>query len=65
MGVDCSANKSVECDLTDNKFAESYFDVLLQPVNTDYWWVDFDGCGQVGDSMQHQLWSNYLFDRQL
>jgi alpha-glucosidase (family GH31 glycosyl hydrolase) len=65
MGVDCSANKSVECDLTDKKFAESFFDVLLQPVNTDYWWVDFDGCGHTGDSLQQQLWSNYLFDQQL
>ena len=43
-GIDPATKKTVEFDLTDKKFLESYFDVLHRPYEKDgvnFWWIDW------------------------
>jgi len=44
MGLDPSAKKSVEFDITDPKFIEAYFEILHHPLEEqgiDFWWMDW------------------------
>jgi alpha-glucosidase (family GH31 glycosyl hydrolase) len=44
MGVDPAADLGVPFDITDERFAEAYFDVLHHPLEkqgVDFWWVDW------------------------
>ncbi|MGN0788402.1 MAG: TIM-barrel domain-containing protein [Christensenellales bacterium] len=43
-GIDPATKKTVEFDLTDEKFLTSYFDVLHHPYEedgVDFWWIDW------------------------
>jgi alpha-glucosidase (family GH31 glycosyl hydrolase) len=44
MGVDPSADVGVPFDITSERFAEAYFDVLHHPMEkqgVDFWWIDW------------------------
>lgn len=44
MGIDKSTEKTVEFDLTDEKFINAYFDILHHPYENqgvDFWWIDW------------------------
>lgn len=43
-GIDPSTKKTVEFDLTDEKFRDAYFDILHHPyeeMGVDFWWIDW------------------------
>lgn len=43
-GVDPASKKTIEFDLTDEKFLNAYFDILHHPYEedgVDFWWVDW------------------------
>lgn len=43
-GIDPATRRTVEFDLTDRKFLESYFDILHHPyedAGVDFWWIDW------------------------
>lgn len=51
LGVDPSADVGVPFDITDERFAEAYFDVLHRPLEkqgVDFWWIDWQQ-GQLSD----------------
>lgn len=44
MGLDPAEKKYIPFDLTDEKFAENYFELLDRPYETDgvdFWWIDW------------------------
>ncbi|MCH5191054.1 MAG: DUF5110 domain-containing protein [Oscillospiraceae bacterium] len=44
MGIDKETEKTVEFDLTDEKFINAYFDILHHPYEqqgVDFWWIDW------------------------
>jgi alpha-glucosidase (family GH31 glycosyl hydrolase) len=44
MGVDPEGDVGVPFDITDERFAEAYFDVLHRPLEeqgVDFWWIDW------------------------
>ncbi|MFG1603045.1 TIM-barrel domain-containing protein [Actinoplanes sp. NPDC049265] len=44
LGVDPAADVGVPFDITDQRFAEAYFDVLHRPLErqgVDFWWIDW------------------------
>ena len=44
VGVDYTKEKPVEFDLTNEKFVNSYFDILHHPYEkdgVDFWWIDW------------------------
>jgi hypothetical protein len=44
LGVDPAAGVGVAFDITDERFAEAYFDVLHRPLEeqgVDFWWIDW------------------------
>jgi hypothetical protein len=44
LGVDPSADVGVPFDITNERFAEAYFDVLHRPMEkdgVDFWWIDW------------------------
>lgn len=44
MGVDAESKDPVNCDLTDPKFVENYFEYLHHPrekEGVDFWWIDW------------------------
>ncbi len=43
-GIDPSTKRTVEFDLTDEKFRNAYFDILHHPyedMGVDFWWIDW------------------------
>lgn len=48
MGIDPATKKYVPFDITDKKFASSYMDSLLRPLEkqgVDFWWLDWQQWG--------------------
>ena len=48
MGVDTIGHKPVPFDITNKKFAQAYFDILLHPYEkdgVDFWWLDWQQWG--------------------
>ena len=51
-GIDPATKKTVEFDLTDEKFLNAYFDVLHHPYEkegVDFWWIDWQQGHKVQD----------------
>jgi len=48
MGVDTATHAAVKFDITNKKFAQNYFDILLHPYEkdgVDFWWLDWQQWG--------------------
>jgi alpha-glucosidase (family GH31 glycosyl hydrolase) len=48
MGVDTMGHPTIPFDITNKKFAQNYFDVLLHPYEkegVDFWWLDWQQWG--------------------
>ena len=48
MGVDTMRHPTIPFDITNKKFAQNYFDVLLHPYEkegVDFWWLDWQQWG--------------------
>ena len=48
MGVDTTGHPTIPFDITNKKFAQNYFDVLLHPyekAGIDFWWLDWQQWG--------------------
>lgn len=65
MGVDPSTQNYIPFNITEKKFALSYFDVMLRPLEkegVDFWWIDWQ---QWDTTAIHGLnptwWLNYAF----
>lgn len=44
MGIDPNSEKAVECDITDSKFVNTWFEHVLLPLEeqgVDFWWIDW------------------------
>lgn len=65
MGIDPATKKYVPFDITDKKFAENYFKIIIDPLEregVDFWWMDWQ---QWDTTRIHGLnptwWINYAF----
>ena len=50
MGVDTTHHPTIPFDITNKKFAQAYFDVLLHPyekAGVDFWWLDWQQWGNT------------------
>ena len=48
MGVDTTTHPAIPFDITNKKFAQNYFDILLHPyekAGIDFWWLDWQQWG--------------------
>jgi alpha-glucosidase (family GH31 glycosyl hydrolase) len=48
MGIDTTKHPAIPFDITNKKFAENYFDILLHPyekAGVDFWWLDWQQWG--------------------
>jgi alpha-glucosidase (family GH31 glycosyl hydrolase) len=48
MGVDTTNHPAIPFDITNKKFAQNYFDILLHPyekAGIDFWWLDWQQWG--------------------
>ena len=48
MGVDTTNHPAIKFDITNKKFAQNYFDILLHPYEkdgVDFWWLDWQQWG--------------------
>ena len=64
MGVSAASKETIKCDYTNKTYASSlYKDVLPGVGDVDYWWTDYDGCGDGGK--WNLFWTNYVSDSQL
>jgi alpha-glucosidase (family GH31 glycosyl hydrolase) len=48
MGVDTATHPAIPFDITNKKFAQNYFDILLHPYEkdgVDFWWLDWQQWG--------------------
>ena len=48
MGVDTTTHPAIKFDITNKKFAQNYFDILLHPYEkdgVDFWWLDWQQWG--------------------
>jgi alpha-glucosidase (family GH31 glycosyl hydrolase) len=48
MGVDTATHAAIPFDITNKKFAQNYFDILLHPyekAGIDFWWLDWQQWG--------------------
>lgn len=48
MGVDTTIHPAIPFDITNKKFAQNYFDILLHPYEKDgidFWWLDWQQWG--------------------
>lgn len=59
MGIEPSSKKAIEFDITDPKFIEAYFKLLLHPLEKkgiDFWWMDWQQGTQTKKSGLDPLW---------
>ncbi|HWB64561.1 MAG TPA: TIM-barrel domain-containing protein [Chitinophagales bacterium] len=50
MGVDTTGHPTIPFDITNKKFAENYFNILLHPYEkdgVDFWWLDWQQWGHT------------------
>ena len=50
MGVDTTDHPAIPFDITNKKFAQNYFDILLHPyerAGVDFWWLDWQQWGKT------------------
>jgi alpha-glucosidase (family GH31 glycosyl hydrolase) len=48
MGIDTTNHPAIPFDITNKKFAQNYFDILLHPyekAGVDFWWLDWQQWG--------------------
>jgi len=48
MGIDTTKHPAIKFDITNKKFAQNYFDILLHPYEkdgVDFWWLDWQQWG--------------------
>lgn len=64
MGADTSKHASIPFDITDKKFAENYFNILLHPYEkdgVDFWWLDWQQWGHTKmKGVNPTFYLNYL-----
>jgi alpha-glucosidase (family GH31 glycosyl hydrolase) len=50
MGIDTTGHPAIPFDITNKKFAQNYFDILLHPyekAGVDFWWLDWQQWGHT------------------
>ena len=60
MGADPAEKKPILFDITDEKFVESYFDVIHHPMEeegVDFWWLDWQQGTKTGIPGLDPLWA--------
>jgi len=64
MAIDPSSKKYVPFDIVDKKFASSYFDLVLRPLEkqgVDFWWLDWQQWGTTKvEGVNPTWWLNYV-----
>lgn len=64
MGVDTAKHPTIPFDITNKKFAQNYFDVLLHPyekAGIDFWWLDWQQWGGTNiKGVNPTFYLNYL-----
>ncbi len=65
MDVDPSTQKYIPFDITNKKFAENYFRIIIDPLEregVDFWWIDWQQWDTTGvRGMNPTWWLNYAF----
>ena len=65
MGIDPASKKYIPFDLIDQKFAESYFNIVLHPLEkegVDFWWIDWQQWDTTRvRNLNPTWWLNYTF----
>jgi len=64
MGIDPATKKYVPYDITNKKFAENYFNLVLHPLEKqgiDFWWLDWQQEQNTKmPNVKPTLWINYV-----
>lgn len=65
LGVDTSSHRYIPFELTDKRFAENYFKLVLHPLENegvDFWWMDWQQWDTTNISdLNPTWWLNYAF----
>ncbi len=65
MGIDPASGKYVPFRITDRHFAESYFDLVIHPLErqgVDFWWLDWQQSDTTAVPNLHPtIWLNHVF----
>ncbi len=65
MGIDPASQKYVPFDIVDKKFATSFFDLVIHPLEkqgVDFWWLDWQQSDKTSlDGINPTWWLNYAF----
>ncbi|MEL6539007.1 MAG: TIM-barrel domain-containing protein, partial [Bacteroidota bacterium] len=66
IGFDASSGKYIRYRMADKQWAQTYFDVVLQPMEQqgiDFWWLDWqqEPTSEVVAGLSHTWWLNYTF----
>jgi alpha-glucosidase (family GH31 glycosyl hydrolase) len=65
MGIDPATNQFVPFDIVDKKFATSFFDLVIHPLEkqgVDFWWLDWQQSDKTKlEGINPTWWLNYTF----
>ena len=65
MGIDPASQKYVPFDIVDKKFATSFFDLVIHPLEkqgVDFWWLDWQQSDKTSlEGINPTWWLNYAF----
>jgi hypothetical protein len=65
MGIDPSSSQYVPFDIVDKKFAASFFDLVIHPLEkqgVDFWWLDWQQSDKTKlEGINPTWWLNYTF----
>ncbi len=65
MGIDPATKKYVPFDITNQKFATNYFDIMLHPLErqgVDFWWLDWQQQNYTAlPGVNPTWWLSYVF----
>ena len=65
MGIDPASQKFVPFDIVDKKFATSFFDLVIHPLEqqgVDFWWLDWQQSDKTSlEGINPTWWLNYAF----
>ena len=65
MGINPESKKYIPFDITEKKFAENYFDIVIHPLEkmgVDFWWLDWQQWHTTAiPGVTPTWWLNYVF----
>ena len=66
IGFDASSNRYIRYQMASKKWAQAYFDVVLQPMEkqgVDFWWLDWqqEPESALVKGLSHTWWINHTF----